>query len=209
MLKYSSKLIADAVAEFSKLPGIGEKTALRLVVHLLKQDNDKVKSFGHAITKMRDEIKFCAECYNVSDTELCAICYNKMRDETLLCVVENFRDVIAIENTEIFKGKYHVLGGIISPIDGIGPEQLNIEKLIERIQKDNIKEVLMALSPTIEGDTTIFYLSKKLQPLDVQITTIARGVSFGGELEYTDELTLARSIAKRLPYENIFVKSSS
>jgi recombination protein RecR len=209
MLKYSSKLIADAVAEFSKLPGIGEKTALRLVVHLLKQDKDKVKSFGHAITKMRDEIKFCAECYNVSDTELCAICYNKMRDETLLCVVENFRDVIAIENTEIFKGKYHVLGGIISPIDGIGPEQLNIEKLIERIQKDNIKEVLMALSPTIEGDTTIFYLSKKLQPLDVQITTIARGVSFGGELEYTDELTLARSIAKRLPYENIFVKSSS
>lgn len=209
MLKYSSKLIADAVAEFSKLPGIGEKTALRLVVHLLKQDKDKVKVFGQAITKMRDEIKFCSQCYNVSDTDVCGICSSTMRDDSLLCVVENFRDVIAIENTEIYKGKYHVLGGIISPIDGIGPDQLTIDKLMERIQKENIKEVLMALSPTIEGDTTIFYLSKKLQPLGCQITTIARGISFGGELEYTDELTLARSIAKRLPYENVLVKSSS
>jgi len=209
MLKYSSKLIADAVAEFSRLPGIGEKTALRLVLHLLKQDKEKVRSLGSSITRMREEIKYCKDCYNVSDTEICSICSNKMRDDSLLCVVENFRDVIAIENTEIFKGRYHVLGGVISPIDGIGPDQLNVNSLIARVQKENVKEVLMALSATIEGDTTIFYLSKKLHPLGVNITTIARGVSFGGELEYTDELTLARSIATRLPYENILVKTGT
>ena len=180
-----------------------------VLIQRLKQDKEKVRALGSSITRMRDEIKYCKDCYNVSDTEICSICANKMRDDSLLCVVENFRDVIAIENTEIFKGKYHVLGGVISPIDGIGPERLNINQLVERVQRENIKEVLMALSPTIEGDTTIFYLSKKLQPLGVQITTIARGVSFGGELEYTDELTLARSIATRLPYENILVKSGS
>jgi len=209
MLKYSSKLIADAVAEFSKLPGIGEKTALRLVVFLLKQEKEKVQHFGSAITTMREQIKFCKQCHNVADTEVCSICSNKQRDDSLLCIVENFRDVIAIENTEIFRGLYHVLGGIISPIDGVGPDQLNIESLIDRVQAGGIKEVVMAISPTIEGDTTIFYLSKKLQPFSIKITTIARGVSFGGELEYTDELTLARSIATRTVYENDLMKPSA
>jgi recombination protein RecR len=209
MLKYSSKLIANAVAEFSKLPGIGEKTALRLVVFLLKQEKEKVQHFGSAITTMREQIKFCRQCHNVADTEICTICANKQRDDSLLCIVENFRDVIAIENTEIYRGLYHVLGGIISPIDGVGPDQLNIESLIARVQSDNIKEVVMAISPTIEGDTTIFYLSKKLQPFGIKITTIARGVSFGGELEYTDELTLARSIATRTLYENDLMKPST
>ncbi len=209
MLKYSSKLIADAVAEFSKLPGIGEKTALRLVVFLLKQEKEKVQHFGSAITTMREQIKFCKQCHNVADTEVCSICSNKLREDSLLCIVENFRDVIAIENTEIYRGLYHVLGGIISPIDGVGPDQLNIDSLITRVQAGGIKEVVMAISPTIEGDTTIFYLSKKLQHFGVKITTIARGVSFGGELEYTDELTLARSIATRTLYENDLMKPSA
>lgn len=207
MLKYSSKLIADAVGEFSKLPGIGEKTALRLVIHLLKQDKDWVKRFGDTLSTMRNDIKFCKTCHNVSDNESCSVCANPMRSHETVCVVENFRDVIAIENTEIYKGSYHVLGGVISPIEGIGIENLNIATLIERVKSGTIKEVIMALSPTIEGDTTIFYLSKQLQPFGVAITSIARGVSFGGELEYTDELTLARSIAKRMPYEQVLIKN--
>ena len=206
-MKYSSKLIADAVAEFTKLPGIGEKTALRLVLHLLKQDEDKVKLFGQAVIKMRSEVKFCKTCHNVSDHELCDICSNAHRDHTTVCLVETIRDVIAIENTNIYRGAYHVLGGIISPIDGVGPEKLNISSLIKRAGTGEIKEVIMALSPTIEGDTTIFYISKKLREHNVQITSIARGISFGGELEYTDEMTLARSISTRLPYENYLVKS--
>lgn len=206
-MKYSSKLIADAVAEFTKLPGIGEKTALRLVLHLLKQDDDKVKHFGEAVIRMRSEVKFCKTCHNVSDNDLCDICANPHRDHTTVCLVETIRDIIAIENTNIYRGAYHVLGGIISPIDGVGPEKLNISSLISRAQAGEVKEVIMALSPTIEGDTTIFYISKKLQALNVQITSIARGISFGGELEYTDEMTLARSIATRLPYENYLVKS--
>lgn len=208
-MKYSSKLISDAVTEFSKLPGIGEKSALRLVVFLLKQSKDNVSIFGERITKMRNEIQFCKHCHNVSDTPVCTICSNEARDDSTICIVESFRDIIAIENTEIFRGKYHVLGGIISPIDGIGPDQLNIETFIDRITSGVIKEVIMALSPTIEGDTTIFYISKKLQPYNIKITTIARGVSFGGELEYTDELTLARSITKRTLYENEIVKSNN
>jgi recombination protein RecR len=207
-MKYSSKLIADAVAEFTKLPGIGEKTALRLVLHLLKQDDDKVKHFGEAVIRMRAEVKFCKTCHNVSDHDLCDICQNVHRDHATVCLVETIRDVIAIENTNIYRGVYHVLGGIISPIDGVGPEKLNITSLIERAQSGSIKEVIMAISPTIEGDTTIFYISKKLRDLNVQITSIARGISFGGELEYTDEMTLARSIATRLPYENYLVKTS-
>ncbi|HEY0261553.1 MAG TPA: recombination mediator RecR [Chitinophagales bacterium] len=207
MLKYSSKLIADAVGEFSKLPGIGEKTALRLVIHLLKQDKDWVKRFGDTLATMRNDIRFCATCHNVSDNEVCSVCANPMRSHETVCVVENFRDVIAIENTEIYKGSYHVLGGVISPIEGIGIENLNIASLIERVKSGTIKEVIMALSPTIEGDTTIFYLSKQLQQFGVAITSIARGVSFGGELEYTDELTLARSIAKRMPYEQVLIKN--
>ena len=207
-MKYSSKLIADAVAEFQKLPGIGEKTALRLVLHLLRQDRQKVTHFGEAVTRMRSEVKFCANCNNVSDHETCDICSNPMRDHSLVCIVESIREVIAIENTNIYRGTYHVLGGVISPIDGVGPDQLNISMLVERVQKGGVKEVIMALSPTIEGDTTIFYLSKKLKEFNVQISSIARGVSFGGELEYTDELTLGRSIATRLPYENVLVKNN-
>ncbi|MBS1624899.1 MAG: recombination protein RecR [Bacteroidetes bacterium] len=207
-MKYSSKLIADAVSEFQKLPGIGEKTALRLVLHLLKQDKQKVAYFSEAVNRMRSEIKFCTRCQNVSDHELCDICGNNMRDQTQICLVESIRDIIAIENTNTYRGTYHVIGGVISPIDGVGPDQLNIPGLLERVQAGGIKEVIMALSPTIEGDTTIFYISRKLKDYDVQITSIARGVSFGGELEYTDELTLGRSIATRLPYENASIKSS-
>lgn len=207
-MKYSSKLIADAVSEFQKLPGIGEKTALRLVLHLLKQDKQKVAHFSEAVSRMRSEIKFCSRCQNVSDHELCDICGNNMRDQTQICLVESIRDIIAIENTNTYRGTYHVIGGVISPIDGVGPDQLNIQGLIARVQEGGVQEVIMALSPTIEGDTTIFYISRKLKDYDVQITSIARGVSFGGELEYTDELTLGRSIATRLPYENTSLKSS-
>ncbi len=207
-MKYSSKLIADAVAEFQKLPGIGEKTALRLVLHLLKQDKQKVTHFGDVVSSMRSDIKFCSTCNNISDHEICDICSNPMRDHSLVCIVESIREVIAIENTNIYRGTYHVLGGVISPIDGVGPDQLNISALLNRVQKGDVKEVIMALSPTREGDTTIFYLSKKLKEYNIQITSIARGVSFGGELEYTDELTLGRSIATRLPYENVLVKNN-
>jgi recombination protein RecR len=207
-MKYSSKLIADAVAEFQKLPGIGEKTALRLVLHLLKQDKLKVAHFGETVTRMRSEIRFCIVCHNVSDHETCDICSNTMRDHTQVCLVESIRDIIAIENTNTYRGTYHVLGGVISPIDGVGPDQLHIPSLLERVQKGEIKEVIMALSPTIEGDTTIFYISKKLKDYNVQVTSIARGISFGGELEYTDELTLGRSIATRLPYENSLIKNN-
>ncbi|MGH2645405.1 MAG: recombination mediator RecR, partial [Chitinophagaceae bacterium] len=191
---FSSELIEKAVAELSKLPGIGQKTALRLVLHLLKQEEAEVNKFGEAITKMRREIKFCRNCGNVSDTEICSICSNRSRKHETVCVVENIRDVMAIENTEQFNGVYHVLGGVISPLDGIGPDELNIEQLVERVREGNIKEVIMAISPTIEGDTTIYYLSKKLKDFPVKITTIARGIAFGGELEYADEMTLARSI---------------
>lgn len=197
------------MAEFTKLPGVGEKTALRLVLHLLKQDPDRVNLFSEAIAKMRNEIQYCQNCHNVADHTLCEICANPHRDSSTVCLVENLRDVIAIENTNIFRGVYHVLGGIISPIDGIGPEQLQIESLIEKVKSGTVKEVIMAISPTMEGDTTIFYISKKLSALPVKITTLARGVSFGGELEYTDETTLARSIATRLPYENYLVKNSN
>ena len=208
-MKYSSKLIADAVAEFTKLPGIGEKTSLRLVLHLMKQDAEKVAHFGEAITRMRNEIKFCKTCHNVSDFELCEICGNHNRDQSIVCLVETIRDVIAIENTGIYKGTYHVLGGIISPIEGIGPDKLNIESLVRRVKLGVVKEIIMGINPTIEGDTTVFYVSKKLVDLDVIITSIARGVSFGGELEYTDEMTLARSIKTRLPYENYMVKNTN
>lgn len=208
-MNYSSKLLADAVSEFTKLPGIGEKTALRLVLHLLKQDEDKVRYFGDAVVRMRKEIKFCRTCNNISDHELCEICVSHHRDHTIVCLVESIRDVIAIENTDIYKGTYHVLGGIISPIDGIGPDKLNIDSLIARMKIGQVKEIIMAISPTIEGDTTIFYVSKKLKDFNVNITTIARGISFGGELEYTDEMTLSRSIATRMPYENYLVKNSN
>lgn len=199
---FSSKLIEDAVNEFAKLPGIGKKTALRMVLHLLKKDEADVDAFTGAISKMRHEIKFCKTCHNVSDGEICEICANRGRNQAQVCVVENIRDVIAIESTQQYNGLYHLLGGILSPLDGIGPEQLNIATLRERVEKNGVEELIMALSPTIEGDTTVYYLAKQMQGLPVQITTIARGIAFGGELEYADEMTLARSIAKRLPIEN-------
>jgi recombination protein RecR len=200
-MQFSSALLENAVSEFAKLPGIGKKTALRLVLHLLKQEPGKVEVFGEAIVKMRNEIKFCQRCFNVSDTDVCSICANTMRIQAIICVVENIRDVIAIESTQQFNGLYHVLGGIISPLDGIGPDQLNIESLVQRIQKEKTEELIFALNPNIQGDTTIYYIQKKLQSIPVKITTIARGIAFGGELEYADEMTLARSITNRLPVE--------
>jgi recombination protein RecR len=205
-MNYPSKLIEAAVNEFKKLPGIGEKTALRLILHLLKQDEEKVAHFSEVIRTMRKEIKSCKKCHNFSDNQVCNICSNKNREQHLVCVVENIRDVIAIENTGTYRGLYHVLGGIISPVNGIGPDDLNILSLEERIEKDGIEEVIMAISPTMEGDTTIYYISKILSKQGIKLTTIARGVSFGGELEYTDELTLARSIVSRMPYENYLIK---
>jgi recombination protein RecR len=204
-MNYPSKLIENAVAEFKKLPGVGEKTALRLVLHMLKQDLEKVKHFGDTIAKMRSEVKSCNTCHNLSDFDTCDICSNKMRQHDIICVVENIRDVIAIENTGSFRGLYHVLGGIISPVNGIGPDELTIESLEERVKSGEVNEIIMALSPTMEGDTTIFYISKLLSKYPVKISTIARGVAFGGELEYADELTLSRSIVSRTPYENYLI----
>jgi recombination protein RecR len=201
-MAFSSQLLESAVNEFAKLPGIGKKTALRLVLHLLKQDSGTVEQFSEVINRMRKEIKFCQRCNNVSDADICSICSNSSRKHEIICVVENLRDVIAIEATQQFNGVYHVLGGVISPLDGIGPDQLNIESLLNRVQKEKIEEIIFALSPTIQGDTTIYYIQKKLRQDGIRITTIARGIAFGGELEYTDEMTLARSLQNRLPIES-------
>jgi recombination protein RecR len=199
---FSSKLIEDAVQEFSKLPGIGKKTALRMVLQLLKMDSGEVDEFTGALSRMRHGVKLCVHCHNISDTDACVICVNPARNKSQVCVVENIRDVIAIESTQQYNGLYHVLGGILSPLDGVGPEQLNISTLHKRVQENEVTELIMALSPTIEGDTTVYYIARQLKDLPVQITTIARGIAFGGELEYADEMTLARSIAKRLPIDN-------
>jgi len=199
---FSSTLLENAVSEFAKLPGVGKKTALRLVLHLLKKDEEDVKNFSDAVLKMREEIHFCVRCHNISDKELCNICSDRARKQHLICVVETIRDVIAIESTQQYNGLYHVLGGIISPLDGIGPDQLQIESLIKRVIEEKAEELIFALSPNIQGDTTIFYISKKLKEQPVKITTIARGIAFGGELEYADEMTLARSISNRMPVEN-------
>ncbi len=200
-MQLPSALLENAVIQFSKLPGIGKKTALRLVLHLMKQDLNEVQFFGETIAKMRRDIQFCQRCYNVSDGNICSICSNSQRNHHMICVVENIRDVIAIESTQQFNGTYHVLDGIISPLDGIGPEQLNIDSLVQRIQQEAIEELVFALSPNIQGDTTIYYIQKKMEHLTCRITTIARGIAFGGELEYADEMTLARSIANRLPIQ--------
>jgi len=204
---FSSTLLENAVNEFAKLPGIGKKTALRLVLHLIKQDANEVTHFSETIAKMREEIKFCSRCHNISDKTLCNICSNPSRKQELLCVVENIRDVIAIESTQQFNGIYHVLGGIISPLDGIGPEQLNIDSLIQRIEKEDIAEIIFALNPNIQGDTTLYYISKKIKSRPVKITTIARGIAFGGELEYADEMTLAKSISNRISIDNYITGS--
>jgi recombination protein RecR len=201
-MNFSSKLLENAVNEFSALPGIGQKTALRLVLHLLNQPLVEVEKFSAALTTLKRDIRFCEVCFNISDHAVCQICSSLKRDKTLVCVVEDTRDVMAIENTGTYQGVYHVLGGLISPMDGVGPSDLSIDKLVDRVNEGGIKEVILAISATMEGDTTIFYLYKKLKDSGVQISTIARGIAFGGELEYVDEITLGRSIATRVPYEN-------
>ena len=200
-MDFSSKLVSDAVNAFAGLPGIGKKSALRMVLHLLKKDVIFSETLSDAISQLRKNIKFCTKCHNISDREICSICDDPRRQEGVLCVVESIRDVMAIEDTAHFRGRYHVLGGVISPIDGVGPERLNIDSLMNRVKKEAVTEVILAISPTIEGDTTSFYISKQLQPLDVNVSSIARGVAFGGELEYVDEVTLGRSIAGRTPFQ--------
>lgn len=201
--QYPSKLLDKAVAEFAKLPGVGRKTALRLMLHLLRQEPEATDSLATALTAMRHGIIRCRVCHNISDSEVCPICSDKRRDASTVCVVENVQDVMAIENTQQYSGLYHVLGGVISPMDGIGPGDIEIDSLVERVTQDkDIKEVILALSPTMEGDTTNFYISRRLAPTGVKISQIARGISVGNELEYTDELTLGRSIINRIPFEN-------
>lgn len=199
--QYPSQLLEKAVAEFSRLPGIGRKTALRLVLHLLRQENDDVDAFAQAITTMKHEVKHCRVCHNISDTDVCPICSDVRRDASTICVVENIQDVMAVENTQQFHGLYHVLGGIISPMDGIGPSDLEIESLVSRVAEGNIKEVILALSSTMEGDTTNFFIFRKLASYDVKVSIIARGISVGDELEYTDEVTLGRSILNRTLFD--------
>lgn len=200
-MNLSSKLLENAVEAFATLPGIGKKTALRLALHLLQEDKTAVQQFNEAIANMKQHIKFCKDCHNISDEEICSICASPKRDKSTICIVESIKEVMAIENTQQFHGVYHVLGGVISPIEGVGPNDLNISDLITRVQEQAAQELIMAISPTIEGETTIFYISKQLSEHPVKISTIARGVSFGGELEYADELTLGRSILSRVNYQ--------
>lgn len=201
---YPSTLLENAVNEFAKLPGIGRKTALRLVLHILRQDDNYVEDFAHALLTLKQEVNYCSSCFNISDSEVCSICSDKMRDESTICVVENIREVMAIENTVQFKGLYHVLGGIISPIDGIGPSDLRIAELEERVKSGKVKEVILALSATMEGDTTNFYIYRKLQPYGIKVSIIARGVSVGDEIEYADEITLGRSIMNRTLFDDSY-----
>lgn len=200
--EYSSKLLANAVEQFSSLPGVGKRTAMRLALFLLKLEEDEVKRFGQAFIDLRKDVRYCEKCYNISDQAVCQICANPARDHQIVCVVEDIRDVIAIENTGQYRGLYHVLGGIISPMDGIGPADLTIDELVKRVEKDAVKEIIMATSTTMEGDTTNFYLYKRLKDFKLKISAIARGISFGDELEYADEITLGRSLQNRVPYES-------
>lgn len=201
---YSSALLENAVNEFAKLPGIGRKTALRLVLHLLRQEESLVENFGNAIIKLRKEIKYCHVCHNISDSDTCSLCSDPNRDDSIICVVENIKEVMVIENTRQFKGRYHVLGGVISPMDGIGPSDLEIDSLVKRASQGDIQEIILALSATMEGDTTNFYIFRKLAPYNIKISILARGVSVGDELEYTDEITLGRSIINRMPFNETF-----
>ena len=200
-MDYPSLLLEKAVGEFAKLPGIGRKTALRLVLHLLRQETESVDRFADTLAKMRHEIKRCKVCHNISDSDICPICSNFKRNHKIVCVVEDVQDVMAIENTQQFDGLYHVLGGVISPMDGIGPSDIEIDSLVERVKEEDVEEVIFALSPTMEGDTTNFYISRRLSGIDVKLSVIARGVSVGNELEYTDEVTLGRSILNRTAFE--------
>lgn len=199
--QFPSQLLEQAVGEFSKLPGIGRKTALRLVLHLLRRDTEEVDLFSSTISRMKHEVKYCRVCHNISDSEECPICSDPRRDETTVCVVENVQDVLAVENTQQYNGLYHVLGGVISPMDGVGPSDLEINSLVERVASGKVKEVILALSSTMEGDTTNFFLFRKLAGFDVKLSIIARGISVGDELEYTDEVTLGRSILNRTPFD--------
>jgi len=201
-MEFSSKLLEKAVNEMAQLPGIGKRTALRLVLHLLKQPKEQTQFLSEALTNMREEIKFCKGCHNISDKEICEICANENRNHQIICVVEDVRDVMAIENTGQFKGIYHVLGGKISPIDGVGPSQLNIVSLVEKVKTQSVKEIIFALSSTMEGDTTNFYIYRQIKDLELKTSTIARGIAVGDELEYADEITLGRSILNRIPFEN-------
>lgn len=201
MNTYSSKLLEKAINELSKLPGIGKKTATRLTLHLIKQEKEESELLANALIRMRNEICFCKNCHNLSDEDICEICRNPKRDQSMVCVVEDIRDIMAIENTGQYNGVYHVLNGIISPIDGIGPDDLHIESLVEKVNKSIIREVIMALPTTVEGDTTIYYLFKRIKGNNILITTIARGIAIGDDLEYTDEITLGRSILNRRPFE--------
>lgn len=201
-----SKVLQQAVDEFAQLPGVGQKTAFRFVLHLLKKDPQELRKFGNTFLQLQEQVQYCKECFNITDRDICDICSDHRRDRTTICVVEDIRDVVSIENTEQFKGLYHVLGGIISPLDGIGPSDLHIAPLVERLQTGEVNEVIFALSTTMEGDTTNFYLSRQLQKFDVKLSTLARGVSVGGGLEYTDELTLGRSLVNRVPYESSLAK---
>lgn len=201
-MEFSSKLIEKAVNEMAQLPGIGKRTALRLVLHLLKQPAEQTRFLSEALIKMREEIKFCKSCHNISDVEICEICANPKRDSSIICVVEDIRDVMAIENTGQFKGIYHVLGGKISPMEGVGPSQLTIQSLVEKVKVGNVSEIIFALSSTMEGDTTNFFIYKQIKEFDIKTSTIARGIAVGDELEYADEVTLGRSILHRIPFES-------
>lgn len=203
MTEYSSKLLEQAVNQLSRLPGIGRKTALRLCLHILKGENGEARQLGESLMRLRDQVCYCKTCHNIADTEICQICSNPKRDAGLICVVEDIRDVMAIENTSQFRGHYHVLGGIISPIEGIGPSDLNIESLVKRVAAGNVQEVVMALPATIEGDTTNYYIFKKIKEYGVLVTTIARGIAVGDDLEFADEVTLGRSILNRMPFEGM------
>ena len=208
-MELPSKLLENAVNEMAQLPGIGKRTALRLVLHLLKQPSDQTRFLSESLLTMRNDIRFCTSCHNISDTELCQICANTARNHQLICVVEDIRDVMAIENTGQYKGIYHVLGGKISPIDGVGPSQLNINSLIEKVNSGQVKELIFALSSTMEGDTTNFYIYKQINATDLILSTIARGIAVGDELEYADEVTLGRSILQRVPFESSFKTTGS
>lgn len=201
-MNYSSQLLEKAVTEINRLPGIGSKTALRLALHLLRQDEGKVDALANSIVKMRREVRYCNTCYNICDGDCCEICSNPLRDKSIVCVVENIQDVMAIENTMQYRGLYHVLGGVISPMDGIGPSDLQIESLVERVRQGGVAEVILALSPTMEGDTTNYYIFRKLEETGVKVTVIARGVAQNDELQYTDEVTLGRALAGRIPFNN-------
>lgn len=206
MEEYPSNLLAKAIEQFSSLPGIGKRTAMRLALFLLKQEKEEVKRFGETFIKLRTEVKYCERCFNISDETVCSICLNPRRDDSILCVVEDIRDVMAIENTGQYQGLYHVLGGIISPMDGIGPADLTIDELISRLREGKVKEIIMAMSTTMEGDTTNFYLFKKIKEFNLKVSAIARGISIGDNLEYADELTLGRSLINRVPYETTLAR---